>query len=109
MGSNIRRDRRPSLRGQALVEFALLLPLLFLLIVNVVNFGAMLYAFITVANAARTGAQYYTIGGAMVHSPGQPAASLVPPVIAQDLASLPNKAGAVIQVCNRSGATLACI
>ncbi len=40
-------------KGHSLVEFSLILPFLFLLIVNVVNFGGMLYAWVTVANAAR--------------------------------------------------------
>ncbi len=35
--------------GQSLVEFALVLPLLFLLIVNAINFGGFFYAWITVA------------------------------------------------------------
>lgn len=50
--------------GQALVEFALVLPLMFLLLVNAVNFGAFLFAWITVANSARAGAQYRAIGPA---------------------------------------------
>jgi Flp pilus assembly protein TadG len=100
--------KRPA-SGQALLEFALIIPLLFLLIVNVVNFGAMLYAFTTVANAARTGAQYYAIGGAMVQSPAQPDATLVQPLLAQDLASLPNRNNAQIQVCRRSAAGTTCV
>ncbi|MGH9648694.1 MAG: PilZ domain-containing protein, partial [Bryobacteraceae bacterium] len=39
--------------GQALIEFALVLPMAFLLIVNAVNFGAFLFAWISVANGAR--------------------------------------------------------
>src|SRR5258708_28280820 len=44
----------PSEGGHSLVEFALLLPLLFLLIVNAVNFGSFFFAWITVAHAARS-------------------------------------------------------
>jgi hypothetical protein len=55
--------------GQALVEFALILPLLFLLIVNAVNFGAFFFAWITVADAARAGAQYAALGTAAYGSP----------------------------------------
>ena len=45
-------------------------PLLFLLIVNVVNFGGMMYAWIAVSNAARTGAELHaTWGGATIGSP----------------------------------------
>ena len=42
----------------------LMLPLLFLLIVNAVNFGGFLFAWITIANAARAGAQYWVLGSA---------------------------------------------
>ena len=38
------RKRISSCSGQSLLEFAILLPLLFLLVVNVVNFGGLLYA-----------------------------------------------------------------
>jgi Flp pilus assembly protein TadG len=55
--------------GQALVEFALIIPLVFLLAVNAVNFGGFIFAWITVANAARDGAQYMIMSSA---SPGQP-------------------------------------
>jgi len=51
-------------KGQALIEYILLLPLLFLLIVNLVNFGGFFFAWITVANAARAGADYAILGGA---------------------------------------------
>src|SRR5207247_8711258 len=62
--------RKSAAGGQALIEFALILPLLLVLIVNVVNFGAFFFAWITVANAARSGAQYMCLGGASVVSAG---------------------------------------
>jgi hypothetical protein len=56
-GNNSRAERPSrSEQGQALIEYALLLPLLFLLIVNTVNFGGFLFAWITVSNAARASA-----------------------------------------------------
>ena len=55
--------------GQALVEFAVIVPLVFLLAVNAANFGGFLFAWITVANAARAGAQYMVMSSA---SPGSP-------------------------------------
>src|SRR5207248_2025183 len=79
-------------RGQALVEYALILPLIFLLIVNVVNFGGFFYAWITVANAARAGADYAILGGASVGAPGVPSTSQITTLIQQDAASLPNAA-----------------
>jgi hypothetical protein len=39
-------------QGQALVEFALMLPLLMLLLVGVVDFGRVAYALVTVSNAS---------------------------------------------------------
>lgn len=51
-----RRDRR-SERGQALVEFALILPLFVLLLVGILDFGRAIYAYNTVNNAARQGAR----------------------------------------------------
>ena len=69
-GTSLRSDTR----GQSLVELALILPLLFLLIVNVVNFGGVFFAWIAVADAARTGAQYWITGGGQrrrAFSPGR--------------------------------------
>jgi Flp pilus assembly protein TadG len=45
-------------RGQGLVEFAIILPLLVLVIVGVFDVGRAFHALITVTNAAREGARY---------------------------------------------------
>jgi Flp pilus assembly protein TadG len=42
-------------RGQALVEFALVLPVLLLILFGIVDFGRAIYAFNAVSNAAREG------------------------------------------------------
>jgi hypothetical protein len=76
-------------RGQALIEFSLVLPLLFLLIVNVINFGAMMYAWICVSNASRTGVQYYITSGASVGAPAPPSAAAVRTLVVNDLHPLP--------------------
>jgi Flp pilus assembly protein TadG len=102
-------DAKRGSEGQALLEFALVLPLLFLLIVNVINFAGMLYAFITVANAARTGAQYYATGGATIGGPAQPAPAVVQSLVLQDLVSLPNAAAAQVHVCERTAAATTCV
>ena len=91
------RELTRSCEGQALIEFSLVLPLLFLLIVNVVNFGAMMYAWICVSNASRTGAQYYITSGASVGAPSPPSAAAVRTLVVNDLHPLPNSANA--QVC----------
>jgi Flp pilus assembly protein TadG len=45
-------------RGAAIVELALLVPLLLLLAFACVDFGRIMHAFVTVTNAARCGAAY---------------------------------------------------
>ncbi len=59
---NLRRLRSPVCttkeNGQALVELALTLPLLFLILVGVSEFAILAYAAIEVSNAAKAGAQY---------------------------------------------------
>ncbi len=100
---------RKSQRGQSLVEFALVVPLIILLIVNAVNFGTYLYALITIANAARAGAEYSLIGGAMIHAPSTPTTALISTLVTQDAASLPNQASLEIRVCTNNNGTVACV
>ena len=57
----IRRLRKGE-HGQALVEMALVLPLLLLLLFGVIEMGRVGYAYITVSNAAREGGRLATIG-----------------------------------------------
>jgi Flp pilus assembly protein TadG len=94
-------------QGQALVEFALTVPLLFLLIVNIVNFGGWLYGWIAVANAARAGAGYAAIGASSVDSPGEAAATDVVTLAQNETALLPNwtTSNPTVTVCqNNNGA-----
>jgi Flp pilus assembly protein TadG len=87
----------------------LILPLLFLLIVNVINFGGMLFAWICVSNAARTGAQYYTTAGATVGGPADPpAVAFVQTLVLNDLQPLPNSANAKVCVSTSTSATVSC-
>jgi Flp pilus assembly protein TadG len=51
------RSQRAS-RGQALVEFAILLPLLALLLVMAIDFGRVFFGWVSITNAARIGADY---------------------------------------------------
>src|SRR5258708_21139484 len=106
MKPTLKRNR--SCGGQALIEFSLILPLLFLLIVNVINFGGMLYAWICVTNAARTGAQYYITGDATVGAPAQPTRALVQALVQNDLHPLPNSANAQVWVSTSNSITLSC-
>jgi Flp pilus assembly protein TadG len=51
------RHIAPRNRGQDLVEYALILPLLLLFILGIVEFGIAVFAYNTIANAAREGAR----------------------------------------------------
>jgi len=57
MMRRIRRSRRRE-RGQALVEFALVLPLLLLLLLGIAEFAVVMLSYNTLADAARQGARY---------------------------------------------------
>jgi Flp pilus assembly protein TadG len=96
------RERIRSDSGQSLLEFALTLPVLFLLVVNVVNFGALLYSYITVANAARTGASYMIMGPSSANGPTLPLVATVQAVVNADLASLSYATLATVNVCSNN-------
>jgi len=53
-----RLARRKRRRGQALVEFALVLPVFLLLLLIAVDFGRLFFSYIEINNAAREGASY---------------------------------------------------
>lgn len=48
--------------GQALVEFAVVLPVLLLLVMGILQFGMMLNSYLTIENASREGARAGIIG-----------------------------------------------
>ena len=103
-----RWDRAGSARGQALVEFVLVIPLLFLLLVNTVNFGGFLFAWIAVANAARTGTQYFIGRGASAGAPVAPSAAQVNTLVATDISSLLNHSSVAVRVCTNRNAVTTC-
>ena len=94
--------------GSTLVEFALVLPLLFLLIVNVVNFAGFLFAWITLANAARAAAQYQVMGPASVFGPPAPTAALIYNVASADISSLTNRVTLAVRSCTNNNGVIAC-
>jgi Flp pilus assembly protein TadG len=49
-------------KGQALVEFALVLPILILLIMGIVQFGLVINSYLTIQNASREAARAGIIG-----------------------------------------------
>jgi Flp pilus assembly protein TadG len=98
------RKRQRANSGQALVEFVLVLPLLFLLILNLVNFAGFFYAWITVANAARAGVNYAVLGGASAGAPVTATKAQVVAVVTSEISSLPNKASLTVNICQHFGA-----
>ena len=55
--------RRQSDSGQSAVEFALILPILVLILMGIFDFGRAFYAYSVVANSAREGARAGIYGG----------------------------------------------
>ncbi|HYM15302.1 MAG TPA: TadE family protein [Dehalococcoidia bacterium] len=54
--------RRKLERGQSLAEFAVVLPLLMLLVFGVVEFGSVMKSYIQLTNASREAARYAALG-----------------------------------------------
>ena len=67
-------------RGATAVEFALLLPLLLLIVMGIIDFGRMLNAQQTLTQAAREGARLVALGQPNVASRTQAAATGLSPV-----------------------------
>jgi Flp pilus assembly protein TadG len=49
-----------SQQGQSMLEFALILPLMVLIVIGVFDLGRAFFAYIAISNAAREGARVYT-------------------------------------------------
>ncbi|HEX5825770.1 MAG TPA: TadE/TadG family type IV pilus assembly protein [Candidatus Limnocylindrales bacterium] len=69
------RPRRQ--RGQSLAEFALILPVLLLLVLMTIDFGRLFYSWITITNSARVAANYAAINPDKLFGPGSEYANLV--------------------------------
>ena len=90
-------------RGQALLELAFIIPFLLLVIANVVNFGGMFYAAITVANAARHGAQDFVYGSATVKNASPATPAEIWALIQNETVALPNASGSLgIRICREN-------
>jgi Flp pilus assembly protein TadG len=55
---SIRRSNPTPLHGQSLLEFALLLPVLFLILFGVLDLGRLFFANVTITNASREAARF---------------------------------------------------
>jgi len=80
-------------RGAAAVEFALLLPLLLLIVLGIVDFGRMLNAQVTLTQAAREGARLVALGQPNVPGRTQAAATGLSPVGVAIQSACPTGAG----------------
>ncbi|OJV66642.1 MAG: hypothetical protein BGO41_04255 [Clostridiales bacterium 38-18] len=52
-----------SSKGQSLVEFALVMPLLMLILIGIIEFGFMFSGYLTLTNASREAARVISLGG----------------------------------------------
>jgi uncharacterized protein (UPF0333 family) len=50
-------------KGQSLVEFSLIIPIIVLMIMAIIEFGLMFNAYLTINNSSREGARYAAVGG----------------------------------------------
>lgn len=55
--------------GQSLVELGVLIPLLLIIVLGAIDFGRAYFAYISVTNAARAGAQYASVSNANAANP----------------------------------------
>ncbi len=62
-GDEMRRLLKKRSEGQALVEFAIVLPLLLLLVMGIIDFGLMMQQYLTLNHGAREGARLAAVGG----------------------------------------------
>jgi Flp pilus assembly protein TadG len=107
----VKPRRFKSRKGAALVEAALLMPILLLLILNMANLGIYIFAWITVNNAARAAAEYSAYNGTAVNLPAQPTFAQIQALTNNDVSSLPNYAASTnptLQVCSNTNGTLSC-
>lgn len=95
----IRLARAGSADGQALVELAVAIPMIFLLIALALNFGTWLYGWVAVGNAARAAGDYALMGGAYAGLPPTATSSTLQSLINTDLTYLPNTSSSNPNVC----------
>jgi Flp pilus assembly protein TadG len=116
MNNEIAIDCRPSrsgpltcCEGQAIIETALVLPLVLILMLNIMNFSLFIYGWITINNAARVAAEYQVYNGVVVGSSGlSPSAASVATAVANDTGSLPGSLTVSVQVCSSFNGTSSC-
>jgi len=100
--------RMKSRNGAAMIEAALLMPMLLLLILNLVNFGMYIFAWITVNNTARAAAEYSAYNGIAANFPTQPGFAQIQTLVNNDVSSLPNSGTATLYMCSNTAGAVTC-
>jgi Flp pilus assembly protein TadG len=59
----VKNNRRNRIKGQSLVETALVLPVLLLILTAIIDFGLLFNNYLLVGNASREGARKASVGG----------------------------------------------
>src|SRR5829696_3847748 len=72
------RPRSETSRGQAMVEFALVAPVFFLLLFGVIEGGRFIFYYETLNNATREGARYAIVHGSNSRCPAGPSGPMPP-------------------------------
>ena len=103
----MRRTRR-STSGAALLEATLVLPMLVLLMLNLINFGMYIYAWVTLNNAARAVVEYCVYTGVVLGFPPSPSTSQMQNVLNDEVQSLPNHNSVTWVVCSNANGTSTC-
>ncbi len=70
-------QRKRKLRGQTIVEFALMLPVFLLMLYGIIEFSRYMQAYLTVQHAAREGARYAITGRSITGDPADRPQSIV--------------------------------
>ena len=94
--------------GQAIVEYALMVPLLFLLIVNAFNFCGFIYCWLTVADAVRAAADYASEDSSTATSPATPSVTAITTLVQNATAGLPDysTSNPTVTVCENNNGTV---
>jgi hypothetical protein len=105
---NLHMQWRGSTEGVAVLEAALVLPVLVALMLNVANFGMYIYAWVTVNNAARALVEYRVYTGVVLGYPPTPSVTQMQNLVTDEVSSLPNKASVSWAVCWKKNTTTTC-
>ena len=60
-------NRMKRSKGQSLVEFALVMPLLMLILIGIIEFGFMFSGYLSLTNASREAARVISLGGTYIY------------------------------------------